>query len=93
MTETETGSWQLNKSIIALLAAVAIHGAGMVWWASQQTHRLATLEATWGSAASTDREREVRIRLLEVAGASTEQRLNNIVASLVRIERMLETAP
>jgi len=76
-----------------MILTIALQTSGIVWWASQQTHRLAALEATSGIAFTTDREREVRIRLLEVAGAANEQRLSNIVQSLVRIERMLEGAP
>ena len=77
MTEIPHNAWHLDKRVpIALIAALAIQTAGIVWWAS-------TLESRINDATR-------RIELSERRNEEDRLMIHNGINRLVRIETILE---
>jgi len=91
MADEDMGPWHLDKRVpVALILTIVLQTGGVIWWASQQTHRLGAVEAAAVLVTANARENEIRIRTLELSRAQTDERLINIVGTLARIERKLE---
>lgn len=86
--------WHLDKRVpVALIVTILIQTAAAVWWASETTQRLDTLERTATALAESGNSKELRIRAIELAAGRTDEKLVAIQATLARIERLLEGRP
>jgi len=63
--------WSLDKRVpLALILALCVQTAGIAWWASQTTERLANLERRVEQASpQADRLTRVEVKIDNIAGA------------------------
>ena len=80
MNDTTDMAWHLDKRVpLALILAISLQSAGMIWWAAQLDGRVRHLEVA-SSAAS-----DINARLIRV-----EVQLANQTETLDRIDRRVE---
>lgn len=80
--EPVTSGWHLDKRVpIALVLAIMVQSAGMVWWGATLSARVATLEEK-SVAGSGQPERLVKV----------ETQVEGLTKTMDRIERKLDRA-